>query len=310
MNKLKQMHLALALTILASICFAFPAVFVKLLMNDISPIGALTVRFLIAAIGFPIIVACMKKSKLKAILTAKGYELKDFCILGFLLFASIATLFTSFEYIAANMAMLIFMTYPIFDMILAGIFLREKPSRADLAAVVLTFIGAYFVFGMQLEAKQNLIGYGLALMGTILWAAYVVMSREVGVCYDYYKRTAWLFIFAFFFFMITFFITGTPAVLVTLPQISWLWIFLFATVSTLVPYMSLSYATEYVKSSVISVILLVGNVISIGLVSWLFHEQITANMYIGSALIVAGFVISIVAEWEDEEKKYHHLCHH
>ena len=104
MNKLKQMHGALALTILASICFAFPAVFVKLLMNQISPVGALSIRFFIAAVGFSIIVACIKKSKLIAILTAKGYELKDFCMLGFLLFTSLATLFSAFEYIAANIA--------------------------------------------------------------------------------------------------------------------------------------------------------------------------------------------------------------
>ncbi len=310
MNKLKQMHVALFFTGIAAVSFAFPAIFVKLLMDELAPIGTLTIRFLIAAALFPVIVMVVKKNKLKAILHAKGEELKEFCMLGFLLFASIASLFSSFLYIHANKAMLIYMMYPLFDGILAWLVLKEKITKADTVAMVCTIIGAYFIFGMNSTGEGNLLGYALATIGTMLFAVYSIYSREVGRCSEYYKRTAWLFIFCFFFFMITFFITGNPKAILDLHSISWLWLILFGIVSTLIPYMCLSYATVYVKSSVISVILIVGNVIGIGLISWIFREPMTIPMYAGAGFIILGFVITTVAEWREEERKYHHVCHH
>src|SRR3989338_2465412 len=310
MNKLKEMHFSLLLTAITSLCFAFPAIFVKLLMGELSPIGTLTIRFLIAAALFPIVVMIVKKNKLKAIVHAKGDELKEFCILGFLLFASIASLFSSFLYIHANKAMLIYMMYPLFDGILAWIVLKEKITKADSAAMVCTIIGAYFIFGMNSTEEGSIIGYALATTGTLLFAVYSIFSREVGRCYEYYKRTAWLFIFCFFFFMVAFFITGNPKTILLLKPISWLWLLLFGVISTLIPYMCLSYATVYLKSSVISVMLILGNVIGVGLISWMFNEPITVPMYIGAGFIIFGFVITTVAEWEEEERKYHHVCHH
>lgn len=304
------MHFALFLTGITSLCFAFPAIFVKLLMGELSPIGTLTIRFLIAAALFPVIVMLVKKSKLKAILHAKGEELKEFCILGFLLFVAIAALFSSFLYIHANKAMLIYMMYPLFDGILAWIILKEKITKADTAAMVCTIIGAYFIFGMNSAGEGSIMGYALATTGTILFAGYSIFSREVGRCYEYYKRTAWLFIFCFFFFMIAFFITGSQKALLSLKPISWIWLILFGIISTLIPYMCLSYATAYIKSSVISVILIVGNVVGIGLVSWIFMEPITVPMYVGTGFIIVGFISTTVAEWEEEERKYHHVCHH
>lgn len=303
------MHLALALTALTSFCFAFPAIFVKLLMGELSPIGTLTVRFFIAATIFPIIVMVVKKNKVKAIVHTNGNELKDLCILGFLLFASIAALFTSFLYIHANIAMLIYMMYPLFDSFLAWIILKEKITKADSAAIICTIIGSYFIFGMN-DIEGNMVGYAFATAGTILFAGYSIYSREIGKCYEYYTRTAWLFIFCFFFFMITFFVTENPKTLLNLKLISWIWLLLFGIMSTLIPYMCLSYATVYIKSSVISVIVVAGNVIGIGLLSWIFNEPITIPMYIGAGCIILGFIIAAIAEWKSEEEKYHHVCHH
>ena len=97
MNKLKEMHFSLLLTGITSLCFAFPAIFVKLLMGELSPIGTLTIRFLIAAALFPVVVMIVKKNKLKAIVHAKGDELKEFCILGFLLFILLLKLYTRYN---------------------------------------------------------------------------------------------------------------------------------------------------------------------------------------------------------------------
>ena len=123
MNKLKQMHFALFLTIITSLCLVFPPIFIKLLMNEISPIGTLTLRFLIAAPLFPLILLLYKPKKAKLILNTNQDELKHFALLA-LAFCLCATLyFVSFYFIPANQAMLLFLMYPVFDSLLAMIFL-------------------------------------------------------------------------------------------------------------------------------------------------------------------------------------------
>src|SRR3989338_3932360 len=149
MNKLKQMHFALFLAIVTSLCFMFPAIIVKLVMDEISTTGALAIRFFIAAITFPLVLYFYAgKKSVQKIVYAGSKELKEYLLLGFILAASLTTLFASFNYINANKAMLIFMMYPLFDSVLAWIFLKEKITQADCGAILATLVGAGFIFGI------------------------------------------------------------------------------------------------------------------------------------------------------------------
>ncbi|MFA6888499.1 MAG: EamA family transporter [Candidatus Woesearchaeota archaeon] len=302
MNKLKQMHTALFLTILASFCFAFPAVFMKFLIKEMSPTTALTVRFFLAAILFPIIVFFMHK---KHVWDIKFNDAKHFAVLGFILFGSTIALFYSFLYIPANMAMLIFITYPIVDSILAWIFLQEKITLPDWVAIALTLIGGYIIYGNQLTV--HVLGYALAGIGTVFFAAFLVLSRKLSQHHtkDFHKRTAWLFVFTFIFFAIAE-LFESPTEILHISSQGWLWLVLLATVSTVVPYVCLSYGSGLLKSSVASLIVIFGHISSVGLVSIIFHETMTLNMYIGGALILFAFLITTIAEWESEEKRFHH----
>lgn len=306
MDKLKQMHGALFLTILASLCFAFPAVFMKLLIREMSPTTALTVRFFLAAVLFPLVVLFMHKKHVWKI-TLK--DAKHFVFLSFVLFGSTIALFYSFLYIPANMAMLIFITYPIVDSIFAWLFLNETITTYDWIAILLTCIGGYIIYGNNITL--HLLGYILALTGTVLFAAFLVLSRKYGKHHtkDAHKRTAWLFIFTFLFFAIAGLLAGLFESLSEILHISmnsWLWLFLLAIISTVVPYVCLNYSAGLLKSSVVSLIIIFGHISSIGLVSIIFHEAMTLNMYIGGALISLAFLITTLAEWHSEEKRFHH----
>ena len=302
MNKLKQMHTALFLTILASFCFAFPAVFMKFLIKEMSPTTALTVRFFLAAVLFPLIVLVMHKKHIWKI-TLK--DAKHFALLAFVLFGSTIALFYSFLYIPANMAMLIFITYPIVDSILAWLFLREKITTYDWIAILLTLVGGYVIYGNNLTI--HILGYALALTGTVLFAAFLVLSRKYSKHHtkDFHKRTAWLFVFTFLFFAVAE-MFESPAEILHISLHGWLWLVLLATISTVVPYVCLSYGSGLLKSSVVSLIVIFGHISSVGLVSIIFHEYMTLNMYIGGALILFAFLITTIAEWESEEKRFHH----
>jgi drug/metabolite transporter (DMT)-like permease len=310
MNKLKQMHFALFLAIVTSLCFMFPAILIKLIMDEISTTGALAIRFFIAAATFFIVLYVYSgKKSVKEIIRTDAKELKEYMLLGFILAASLTTLFASFTYINANKAMLIFMMYPLFDGVLAWIFLKEKITHADCGAVLATLIGSGFIFGIDILKFEHVTGDLLVIIGTFLFAAYLVLSRSIGKHHEYNKRTAWLFIFAFFFLMIAFYFTESPVILFELKGMTWLWLILLGTACTVVPYMCLSYATAYIKSSVVGIILLLGNILSIGLVSIIFNETMTTNMYVGAGFILGAFLISTICEWQDENKRYHHAHH-
>ncbi len=302
MNKLKQMHGALFLTILASLCFAFPAVFMKFLIKEMSPTTALTMRFFLAAVLFPLIVLFMHKKHIWRI-TFK--DAKPFALLSFVLFGSTTALFYSFLYIPANIAMLIFITYPIVDSIFAWMFLYETITTYDWIAILLTLTGGYVIYGNNITV--HLLGYILALTGTVLFAAFLVLSRKYSKHHtkDVHKRTAWLFIFTFLFFAIAE-LFKLPSEILHISMNSWLWLFLLATISTVVPYVCLNYSTGLLKSSVVSLIIIFGHILSIGLVSIIFSEAITLNMYIGGVLISLAFLITTLAEWHSEEKRFHH----
>jgi drug/metabolite transporter (DMT)-like permease len=304
-------HLPLFLTIIVAFCFIFPAAFVKILMDTMSPVGTLTIRFFIASIGFPLLIAIIHREKIKSILYPKSNELEQFALLALFLFLNMAVGFTSYYFIPANKALLIFLMYPIFDSILAWIFLKEPITKTDYAAIGLTVLGAYFILGLNGDGQESLIGYGMMFISTIMFAAYLVKSRAVAKKFDYYKRTAWLFIFCFFYFLIIFSFTGEITIVFQLTGFQWLILAAFGIVSTLVPYICLSYVTGKVKSSTTSIIIAIGPVLGIWLVTYLFNEPFTRNMWIGGSCIVLAFMISAIVEWQEEEKtgKKKHMKH-
>jgi drug/metabolite transporter (DMT)-like permease len=297
------MHLGLFLTVVASLCFAFPPVLMKFLIGEISPSTALAVRFCIAALFFALLSFIVHKKHIWDI-TRKEAQL--FALLGFVLFGSTIALFYSFLYIPANMAMLIFITYPIVDSILAWFLLKEKITTADWIAIALTMIGGYIIYGHNLAVHA--LGYGLAGIGTVFFAGFLVLSRKLSKHHtnSFYKRTAWLFIFTFLFFALAV-AAETPSEVLHISVMGWVWLFLLGTLATVVPYVCLSYSSGLLKSSVVSLIIIFGHISSIGLVSIIFHETLTLNMYIGGGMIFLAFLITTIAEWESEEKRFHHL---
>ncbi len=300
-------HLPLFLTVIAALSFIFPPILVKLLMSEINPIGALTIRFFIAACLFPAIIFFLKREKIKEILYPTKSELGHFAFLAFLLYGSMAIAFVAYYFIPVNKALLIFLMYPAFDSILAWMFLHEKIMKTDIASIALTIVGAYFIFGFKSD-NVSIIGYSLSIIGMLLFAAYLVTSRSVGKQYHYYKRTAWLFIYCFFFLCLTFFFSGGIDVIFLLSGKAWILLFFFATVSTLLPYTCLSYSTAKIKSSVISIITELGPVLGIVFATWMFDEPFTNNMIIGSMFIGSAFFLSTIIEWFEEEEKGAKKC--
>lgn len=88
------------------------------------------------------------------------------------------TLFNSFKYIPAAMAILFLYIYPTITSILAYFILKEPLHRRKLLALGLTLTGCVIILGRPMAGLHPL-GVSLALMAAIINALFVVFSSKV-----------------------------------------------------------------------------------------------------------------------------------
>ena len=103
-------------------------------------------------------------------------------------------LFQAYELLPAQVAMSINYTWAIVLALMAIIFLKQKMLPADAVAAIVCY-GGVFVIATQGDfsafGRANLTGVGLALLSTIIWAAYwtinIADKREpvVGLCLNF-----------------------------------------------------------------------------------------------------------------------------
>ncbi len=91
-----------------------------------------------------------------------------------------ATWITAFSYTTVASAVFLILTQPVFVAVAAHVLLGERLNRWNLVALALTILGAFVVFGGDLElGKEYLFGDLLALIGAIFAGGYLFIARLV-----------------------------------------------------------------------------------------------------------------------------------
>ena len=188
-------------------------------------------------------------------------------------------------------------TLPIYALILAFIFLKEKITKQQLIAM------GIMLFGLVLMQIQNIsaeirAGDFLVLAATVLWAAENVISKKAMLN----KESNWVVTFSRMFFgsLVLFsiiFLTGKTSLLLALTaqQLTYIAVsgfFLFMYVLTWY------WGLKYINLSKASTILLLAPVISLFFgVLWL-KEPVSAMQLTGSALILFGAYLIVLIKSE------------
>jgi len=200
---------------------------------------------------------------------------------------------------SAGRAAFIHKTLPIYAIILAFIFLKEKITRKHLIAIGIMFLGLVLMELTALSTQMRL-GDLLVLSATILWAIENTLAKKVML----EKESNWVVTFSRMFFgsLILFaiiFILGKSNLFfsLTMQQITYI---IISAILLLLYVLTWYWGLKYINLSKASTILLLSPVISLILGIALLNEKVFTLQLVGSALILIGAYV--VARTKSEKR--------
>lgn len=214
---------------------------------------------------------------------------------GFFLAVHFATWIASLDYTSVASSVVLVETIPLWVGILTPFVTGERPGKATLAGIGLSFAGGILIaagdFGLS---GRTLFGDALALAGGFAGALYIMLGRKVRpslsllayvtTCYGAAGAILWTLVLA----------SRTPFAGFSTP--TW-WAFLgMALIPQILGHSSYNWALRWFSASTVAVCLL-GEPIGSTLLAWIFFgETLTAWKAAGGALILAGIVLAAVNE--------------
>jgi len=205
--------------------------------------------------------------------------------------------FSGLKLTTAGRAAFLHKTLPIYAIILAFIFLKEKITKKQLIAIGLMLIGLLLIELNNITGSMRM-GDLLVLFAAVLWAIENTIAKKVML----EKESNWVVTFSRMFFgsLILFaliFISGKTNLLFSLTSqqiiyilISGIFLFLYV--------LTWYWGLKYINLSKASTILLLAPVISLILGFIWLNEQIFILQLIGSALILIGAYVTAKTESE------------
>lgn len=200
--------------------------------------------------------------------------------------------FAGLKLTTAGRAAFLHKTLPIYAVILAFIFLKEKITKKQLIAMLVMLAGLLLLELTEISSEIR-IGDMLVLSATILWAIENTLAKKVMLD----KESNWVVTFSRMFFgsLILFaiiFISGKTNLIFSLTSQQ----IFYITASTILLFLYVFtwyWGLKYINLSKASTILLISPVISLILGFVWLNEKIFILQIIGSFLILVGaFVIA------------------
>ncbi len=214
---------------------------------------------------------------------------------GFFLAVHFATWIASLDYTSVASSVVLVETIPLWVGILTPLVTGERPGKATLAGIGLSFAGGILIgAGDFALGGRALLGDALALAGGIAGALYIMLGRNVRprlsllsyvtTCYGSAGVLLWGLVL----------VTRTPFTGFSAP--TW-WAFAgMALIPQLLGHSSYNWALRWFSASTVAVCLL-GEPIGSTLLAWIFFgEGLTFWKVAGGTLILAGIVLAARGE--------------
>jgi len=257
-------------------------------------------RFSLATIFIAPIVA--KSAKIKKRDLAK---IAIAAILGITLNVSLFFLGLKFTY-AINAAFII-ATIPVFTMVAAIIFLRERLTRKLVLATTFALTGLLLILGAPVLTLglTHLVGGLLLILSSLTWVGYEIVSKKLFKTYSASVVTFYSFLIGS--------VTFLPlAILEFARNPDWIFhlttqglvgIFYGAVFSSTAAYFAWQYGLSKIPASQASFFFYLDPVTGVIVSVLLLGEQVTPIFLAGAALIVLGVF------WAEHKRKVHPLYH-
>ena len=201
----------------------------------------------------------------------------------------------------ANTSLLMNLT-PVFVVVIALVFLRERQSVIGVTGVIAATAGALVLVGASYTLdRDHLIGDGLALTSALLYAAFMVLTKALRSWVSATRLLRWHTGLSSLF-LIPLLVGGDSQVFpVTLR--GWAIVVGLAVITQLIGHGLMTYALKHVSAGISSMSTLLIPVLSTWMAWGLLDEGIELHHLLGGALVLVG--IGLYAMHEIRAEKGH-----
>ena len=293
MNAAAYHRWGVALAVVGTLVFSFRPILVKLVYaaHPVSPVTLLFLRMTISVPFFLAVAWWLRRDEPR--LTARDWA--AVAALGFTGYYAASFLdFIGLQYVGAGVGRLILYLYPTLVLLISFLFLHKRPTRRQLAALIITYAGVALILSSQAhggaEGKLFMLGALLVFASSLFYATYLVAGGEMVKRIGSMRFTAYSMAVATLPAVVQFFVLE-PLSALELPNVVWLYAIILATFTTVLPLFVQAEALKRIGAPEFALIGALGPV-SVAITSALgLDERFTAIQALGGALVILGVLL-------------------
>lgn len=288
--------IGMLLAVLGTALFSIKSIFIKLAYaQGLNADSVLMLRMLVSLPIYLLVLFWLIKSK--PIAKTKVYaRFPLIVLLGFIgYFLSSWLDLKGLEYISAQLERLVLFTYPIWVALLGALFFKTPLTIRVVLSIVISYFGLWLVFNAELNyaGEQALFGTLLVMLAALSFAVYVLLSKqviaEIGSLWFTSLAMSLSSIFVLIYYGV--FLDFTS---LTVTNVAWIWIFLLAIFSTVIPSFMIAEAIHRIGGAQTGIVGMIGPIMTIGLAVWILNEPFGMIQLTGLGIVLIGiFVLTL-----------------
>ena len=283
------------ITLLGAVLFSTKAIIVKHAFGatHTDALTLLTLRMAFSLPFFGMAAFLVSGHKANVRMTSRQWLLVTFLgIMGYYLSSLLD--FIGLQYVSAGLERLILFLYPSFVVFINAIFFKQRISRSQKWALLLTYTGILIAYMGEISfdtSKPGLyFGSCLVFICAITYAIYIAGSGKIIPVIGANKFTAYAMLAATAGIFIHFALAGHGEVLAT-GQALWVYGLLLAVFATVLPSFMISQGLRRIGSNNVAIISGIGPVSTILQAHFILGEKIFVAQIVGTVLVVLGVLL-------------------
>ena len=286
---MKSFTLKYLLIILAVVFWGSSFIATKVALKELSPETIISLRLIIAAV-FLFITAILLKKDFSINLKSHSFIF----ILALIAVFHLMIQVTGLKYTTASNTGWIIGTAPIFMVILAAIFFREKIGMLKIGGIIIAMFGLLLLIGKGNITNVDLIknkGDLLVFASAFTWGVYSMVNKKISLSYSPMMTILYLFIMMAVIIIPFNLNTASVNSVVHLSLNGWISILFLGLFCSGVAYVIWAYSLRDLESAKVGAFLYFEPLVTVFAAWVLLNESITVLMIISGMIITLGVVL-------------------
>jgi drug/metabolite transporter (DMT)-like permease len=286
---LKSFTLKYLLIILAVVFWGSSFIATKVALKELSPETIISLRLIIAAV-FLFITAILLKKDFSINLKSHSFIF----ILALIAVFHLMIQVTGLKYTTASNTGWIIGTAPIFMVILAAIFFREKIGMLKIGGIIIAMFGLLLLIGKGNITNVDLIknkGDLLVFASAFTWGVYSMVNKKISLSYSPMMTILYLFIMMAVIIIPFNLNTASVNSVVHLSLNGWISILFLGLFCSGIAYVIWAYSLRDLESAKVGAFLYFEPLVTVFAAWVLLNESITVLMIISGMIITLGVVL-------------------